>query len=80
MRNIDRLPFPNLITELRRYANMKTAIEIQSLINNIGVDSIELDRFQTVITLNNGDEVQITSTRQWDQTIIEFEYIDKKLI
>jgi hypothetical protein len=56
-----------------------TTTDIQHLINNIGVDRVELDADKMTLTLNNGDVVECTinyPTGASDPSL-ELEYIDK---
>jgi hypothetical protein len=58
-----------------------TTEEIQNLINNIGVDRVEMDADKMILMLNNGDEVRLTLV--WVsgdfRPTMEFEYINKSL-
>jgi hypothetical protein len=55
--------------------------EAQPLINNIGVDKVDLDSDKMILMLNNGDEVHCTIDYPVGASdgSLEFEYIDKSL-
>jgi hypothetical protein len=58
-----------------------TTEEMQTLINNIGVDKVDMDSDKMILMLNNGDEVHCTVYYRLGASDgrLEFEYVDKSL-